>query len=226
MLAEGVRREDVLEPLFAATLDPARALGATALQTAGMVGEREIEAAVLHGLGFATEEAREVFEADPRAARERLELLYQRLSARGLIPADARVEYLRDEFLPGARQLLARNLPADATDQPVLAAEDEGYRQRDSFVLLHGGEVRGLMLARREGSVSHAGVQVVAVALRGGIGWASLLLNYHSNREAVEWGVETVQFTADPAEHTRTLEFARLWDARPIGRRVRLRRQL
>ena len=210
VIGEVAGRADVLPPLFTAALDSARTRGAACLRTANMVEEGSTAGTLLQSLGFEVVGKQEVFEISTAALHAYLEPLYRQLVERGRIPADARVESLRDEFLPAARALFARHLPNhDGPADAVLARDEEGYRQSESYALLVGGEVRGVVLRRKDGAVSHTGAILVARALRGGSGWAHLMLLYWGNVHSMADGTETGRFTADAHLHRNTLNFAR-----------------
>ena len=97
-----------------------------------------------------------------------------------------------------------------------------GYKPEHSLALLVRGEVRGVLLCRRHGRVSHVGLRLVAPELRGGLAWANLLLLHASTASGVSTGQERSRFEFSPAEHADTRQFAQGVGAKFLGRRVLL----
>ncbi len=223
LAAEKYRTAAVLAPLFARALAGA----AGVVRTAGFPEEQSVEAAVLRAQGFVPDAVQQVFEMDAAPLFERLAALRERLTARGLIPADARVVRLTDEWLPAARRLYAQHVPGEALEEAggtLLDAGHAGYLQDHSDILLVGDSLRGLLLSRHVNGVSHVGAILVAPELRGGHAWAQVALFQGSRPPGVEQPVKTVRFTADEHLHPNSVQFGRLWQGRAIGRWVRLRR--
>jgi hypothetical protein len=144
--------------------------------------------------------------------------LHRRLTNRGLIPSNSRLAHLTQERLGEAANLMSRFLPNE--DNP-LNESNEGFRMEHSYILLVDDAVKGLLLCRNSGEISHIGAVLVMRDLQGGYGWANFVLHYESLREAIEYGVKTLRFTADPALHPNTVGFAVSWGATRIGAKIR-----
>jgi hypothetical protein len=183
-----------------------------------MIDENSEEAGALRELGFSVEAAHDVYEISAPALWERIEPLHRRLTSRGLIPPNCKLAHLTQERLGEAGNLMSRFLPND--DSPF-AETSEGFRMEHSYVLLVDDVVKGLLLCRNSGEVSHIGAVLVMRDLQGGYGWANFVLHYESLREGIEYGVKTLRFTADPALHPNTVGFAVSWGAIRVGAKVR-----
>lgn len=67
------------------------------------------------------------------------------------------------------------------------------------------------------------GLRVVAEELRGGLGWANLLLLNATLSSGLQTGLEISRFEFNPEQHLDTKQFAQLNDARLVGRRLLLK---
>jgi len=211
-------REVLLGLLGAAAQLKKKTAPSDRLQVAAMVDENSVEAEVLREIGFSVEAVHDVYEVSAPALWERLEPLHHRLTRRGLIPVNYKLAHLTQEKMVEAAGLMSRFLPDG--DNP-LSETNEGFRLEHSYVLLVDDVVKGLLLCRNSGEVSHVGAVLVTRDLQGGYGWANFVLHYESLREAIEYGVKRVQFTADPALHPNTSGFVVSWGARRIGAKIR-----
>jgi hypothetical protein len=167
--------------------------------------------------GFEIESIHDAYEVSSREIFERLDRIYQRLCARNLIPANAEITPLLPPVIAKAREFLVREMPQNAM---VVGIETARYKPEHSFALFVDGELKGLLLSRRVGNISHVGLRVVATELRSLSGWANLFLLHTATRSGLQTGLETSRFEFDPDEHEDTAQFARLSGARFIGRRL------
>jgi hypothetical protein len=179
--------------------------------------ENSAPAKLLRSAGFETESVHEVYEADSRAIFERLDRIYQRLRARNFIPANAEITTLLPAVIPKARKFLAEQMLRSAS---AVAIETAAYKPDHSYALFVAGEMKGLLLSRRVGNISHIGLRVVDRNLRGRFDWANLALLHASARAGVQTGLEISRFEFNPEEHEDTRQFARLNGARLVGRRL------
>jgi hypothetical protein len=179
--------------------------------------ENSDPAKLLQAAGFETESVHEVYETDSREIFARLDRIYGRLCARNLIPANIEITTLLPAVIRKARKFLAEQMPHSVS---ALAIETAAFRPEDSYALFVGGEMKGLLLSRRVGNISHVGLRVVDRSLRGRFDWANLLLLHASARAGVQTGLEISRFEFNPEEHEDTRQFARLNGARLVGRRL------
>ena len=112
------------------------------------------------------------------------------------------------------------NMPSSAS---ALALETGGYKAEHSIALIQNSEVKGVLLSRRAGKISYTGLRVVAEELRGGFGWANLILMHTSIASGLQTGLEVIRFEFDPKQHHDTQQFADLSGARLVTRRFLFR---
>lgn len=187
----------------------------------GQTVDGESEAAVaLRAGGFVADSTHQVYELDSAAMGKRLEAVYQRLSRAGYIPPDIEVTTLLPDVIPRVREFLLANLPPSAS---ALAIETAGYKAEHSLALFWRGELKGVILCRRHGAAADIGLRVVAPELRGGVGWANLLLLRSSLASGLDTGLAISRFEFDPQQHHDTRQFAQISGARLVGERVLFR---
>jgi N-acetylglutamate synthase-like GNAT family acetyltransferase len=203
--------------LLRRSLDEAWQRGAQSVYFGQTIDEEADAARGLKQMGFEPAAVHEVYEVDSRQIWERTERIRQRLHARALIPPDVELTTLQPSVVPRARKFLVANLPESAS---ILALETAGYKAEHSIALLQNGEVKGVLLSRRLGPVSYVGLRAVAEELRGGVGWANLLMLNATLASGLQTGLETVRFEFNPDQHLDTKQFAEVNRARLVGRRV------
>jgi hypothetical protein len=181
------------------------------------IDEQSPAAAALQAAGFVTSAVHEVYEVDARQIAARLNRIYDRLRERNLIPSNVELSTLQPSVVPQARRFLFENLPSSAS---ALALETASYKAEHSLALLQDGVIKGVLLCRRAGTTSHVGLRVVAEELRGGLGWANLLLLHASISSGLQTGLEWTRFEFNPGQHLDTGQFADLHGARLVGRRL------
>jgi hypothetical protein len=181
------------------------------------IDEKSPAAEALRVAGFQPSAVHEVYEVDSHQMGARLERIYQRLQSRSLIPADVELTTLQPSVISKARRFLLENLPSSAS---ALALETASYKAEHSLALMQGGEIKGVVLCRRVGTVAHVGLRVVAEELRGGFGWANLVLLHASISSGLQTGLETTRFEFNPGQHHDTKQFANLHGAKLVGRRL------
>jgi hypothetical protein len=201
-------------------LDEAWARGAQCVYFGQTVDEKSEMATALKEMGFERVATHEVYEVNSTEIWGRADRILQRLRARNLIPPDVELTTLQPNVVPKVRQFLATNLPESAS---VPALEAAGYKAEHSIALLRSGEIKGVLLCRRAGHVAHIGLRAVAVELRGGLGWANLLLLHASLSSGLQTGLEISRFEFDPEQHIDTKQFAELNGAHFVGRRLLLK---
>ena len=185
--------------------------------------EESVTGRALQANGFGFEDRNEVFAIEARSVWERLHRIYERLRGHEMIPPGVRLSTLLPDLLGPVRRFVLQHMPASAE---LLAAETAGYKPEHSLVLLVRGEVKGVLLCRRDAQKSFVGLRVVAPELRGGIGWANLLLLYVSLGSALQSGLTETHFEANATLHADTRQMAQLFGARLVGSRVLLRMDL
>ena len=167
--------------------------------------------------GFTPVTTHEVYELPVHPLWERLEHIHSLLSARGLIPANAQVLGMLPRLFQPVHRFLIDHLPAATS---LLSTQSAGYHPDHSLVLMVGGEVKGVLLCRRQAGQAVTGLRLVAPELRGGLAWANLLLLHRSVDSGLRSGLETCRFELNPAEHADTRQLAQFEHARLAGRRL------
>jgi hypothetical protein len=201
-------------------LDEAWARGFQCVYFGETVDEKSQRATALKEMGFEPAATHEVYEVNSTEIWERTDRILQRLRARNLIPPDVELTTLQPNVVPRVRQFLATNVPESAS---VPALEAAGYKAEHSIALVRGGEIKGVLLCRRAGHVAHIGLRAVAPELRGGLGWANLLLLHASLSSGLQTGLEISRFEFDPEQHIDTKQFAELNRAHFVRRRLLLK---
>jgi hypothetical protein len=201
-------------------LDEAWKRGARSVYFGQTFDEHSPAAVALTDAGFKPSAVHEVYEVNSKQMWERVDRLHQRLRDRNLVPPDIEVTTLQPSVVPQVRKFLLANLPTSAS---ALTLETAGYKAEHSIALIQNGEIKGVLLCRRAGNISYVGLRVVAEELRGGLGWANLLLLHASLSSGLQTGLELSRFEFDPEQHHDTKQFADVSGARLIGRRVLLK---
>ena len=201
-------------------LDEAWKRGAQSVYFGQTFDEDSPAAGALTEAGFNPSAVHEVYEVNSKQMWERIDRLHQRLRERNLVPPDVELTTLQPAVVPQVRKFLLANLPASAS---ALTLETAGYKAEHSIALMQKGEVKGVLLCRRAGNVSYVGLRVVAEELRGGLGWANLMLLHASLSSGLQTGLELSRFEFDPEQHHDTKQFADVSGARLIGRRLLLK---
>jgi hypothetical protein len=177
-------------------------------------------AVALQSVGFKATAVHEVYEIDVKELFQRIDAIFQRLKQRNRIPTNVEITTLQPSVIPKARKFLADNLMNNAS---ALALETAGYKADTSLALVQDGQIKGVLLSRRTGNVSHTGLRVVDTELRGGLGWANLLLLHTSLLSGLQTGLEKSRFEFDPEQHLDTKQFAEIQGATLVGRRLLLK---
>ncbi len=171
------------------------------------------------GLGFRAGVTLEMYEIESRPRLERLERVHRLLRSQGLVPAGVEILTMLPRLVEPVRCFLAEHMPGGVL---LLGAENAHYKPEHSCVLLARGEVKGVLLARRERECMTIGLRVVSPELRGGISWANALLLYHSLQAGLQSGQERCRYELNPETHTETHRLARASQARHIARYISL----
>jgi hypothetical protein len=177
-------------------------------------------AQALQAIGFEQSAVHEVYEMEARPLFERIDRIYQRMRTRNSFPPDVELMTLQRSLVSKVRSFLRENLPGSAS---TLAQETAGYKAEHSIALLQNGEIKGVVLGRRRGNVGHTGLRVVAKELRGGSGWANLLMLHTTLSSGLQTGLEIARFEFNPELHHDTQQFAALHGARLVTRRLLFR---
>ncbi len=157
-------------------------------------------AAFLHAAGFRTVLRAETFEFDVAERRSSVAALYERLAARGRIPATARVVSLTE----AAREPLVALLAAPPDGAPDATPVETTPQWSDTWcrpevlrispvVLLDTLPV-AVLVAERRGTCAMVRWRVVAPAHR--LGWANILLGHAGFEWMGREGVTTCRFTS------------------------------
>jgi hypothetical protein len=198
-------------------LEEAWRRGASSVHFGQTIDEKSAAADALQRAGFVSSAVHEVYEVDSHQMGARLNRIYERLRARNLIPSNVELTTLQPSVLPKARRFLFENLPSSAS---ALALETTSYKAEHSLALLQDNVIKGVLLCRRTAAIAHVGLRVVAEELRGGLGWANLLLLHASNSSGLQTGLELTRFEFNPSQHLDTKQFANLHGAHLVGRRL------
>jgi hypothetical protein len=218
---EEVREQaEIARELVRQSLQEAWRQGAARVFLSPTLEEDSEEARHFLAAGFVCESVTERYEIEARPLGERLERIYQRLRSAGMLPPNVELQVLQPAIIATVRQFLWEHMPHSAS---LLALETAGHRPENSLALFVAGEIKGVLLSRRDGPVSQVGLRVVAPELRSGSGWANLLLLHESIRSGLLSGLEVSRFEFDPQLHPDTREFAKTSGARHLGRRILLR---
>ena len=169
------------------------------------------DSALLRRMGFVTHETHEIYQLSTPDAFRRIDRIYRRLREGGGIPGGAELSPVTPAVLGAARGFLAQHLPQGIA---ALALENSGYSAGSSLLLWMDGEIKGLLLCRMMGNVAYVGLRVVAEELRGGLGWANLMLLHASTELGIQNGVEWTRFELNPDLHGDTQQLARGLDAK------------
>ena len=191
--------------------------GAVHLFLAHTVAENSEPAAFWLGLGFQPRSVLESYEVVSRESWARMDRAYRLVRSRGLVPAGVEVLTILPRLVGPVQAFLREHMPGTAL---MLAAENSSCKPEHSLALLVHGEVKGVLLARREGRQITFGLRLVAPELRGGIGWANLLLVHRSLSSGLQSGQETTRFELDPETHADTRQLALAIHARLLARRL------
>jgi len=198
-------------------LEEAWRRGTSSVHFGQTIDEKSPAADALQRAGFVASAVHEVYEVDSHQMGARLNRIYERLQARNLIPSNVELTTLQPSVVPKARRFLFENLPSSAS---ALALETTSYKAEHSLALLQDGVIKGVLLCRRAAAIAHVGLRVVAEELRGGLGWANLLLLHASISSGLQTGLELTRFEFNPGQHLDTKQFANLHGARLVGRRL------
>jgi hypothetical protein len=181
------------------------------------VDEESAAAEALQRAGFEPGAVHEVYEINSHLMGARLNRIHERLMARKIIPSNVELTTLQPSVVPKVRRFLFENLPSSAS---ALALETASYKAEHSLALMQDGVIKGVLLCRRAANVAHVGLRVVAEELRGGLGWANLLLLHGAISSGLQTGLELTRFEFNPGQHHDTKQFANLNGARLVGRRL------
>lgn len=219
--SEEVRdRREIASTLVEQALAEAWNRGAEQVFLSPTLEEDSEEAQHFLAAGFERESATESYEIDAPPLGERLARIYQRMCRSGMLPPNVELQALQPALIPIVRQFLWEHMPHTAS---LLAIETAGHRPENSVALFVGDEIKGLLLSRRDGPISYVGLRLVAPELRGGTGWANLLLLHESIQSGLRSDLEVSRFEFDPEVHADTREFAKMSGARRVGRKILLR---
>ncbi len=208
-VAEVPGRLVLLEALARRALALAREEGVASVTLQQALDIDTPDAGVLRGLGFVEHERQEVYHCSLTTVLARLDPLHRRLLAGlGRLPAGVELTRLLPDMADTARRFLEENMPEG---QPALEAEQHVGGVPLSMVLWLNGQIKGLLLFERDGTVGHCRLRVVARELRGG--WANLCLLHAGVRAARDSGAVWARFELNPARHEETQRLARSLDA-------------
>ena len=208
---ERPERPEWLEALLRRALAAAWDAGAERVGYGHGVTAGSADSALLRRMGFVTHEVHEIYQLSTPEAFRRIDRIYRRLRAGGGIPSGAELSPITPAVLGAARAFLAEHLPRGIA---ALALENSGYAAGSSLLLWVDGKIQGLLLGRATGNVAYVGLRAVAKELRGGLGWANLMLLHASTELGIQNGVEWTRFELNPDLHGDTQQLARGFDAK------------
>jgi hypothetical protein len=165
----------------------------------------------------------EIYRLEIGALRTRLKSLFQRMAARGLIPATARVTSPHGDWVPRLRAFLESEKPGLSER---LDTEVEGFALEHTLLLVMHDQVKGVLFTRNRGAESFIGLILVARELRGGAAWANAFLLREVLLDGIASGVEHVVFETHRDDHRGTLHLARASGAQKILERAQFRANL
>lgn len=171
---------------------------------------------ILGAFGFEPEHVMDLYAMETRPYWERLQRLHERVRRLDIIPPGVRVTTLLPRMVGKVREFLRREMPG--SNLTLLQ-----YKLDHSLVLFVRKEIKGIILNHRAGNATFAALRVVASELRGGFGWANLLLNYTCLESAMEAGCTENYFELDPKAHADTEQMAQIAQARKVRRNVLLK---
>jgi hypothetical protein len=187
----------------------------------GSIAEDHPLAARLLQNGFAPFRETEVYELDATAILRRVELIYQRLVGRGMIPPTVEAIAPRGPWLPKLREFL--------DGQEVTLAErldtEEGFTIDHSLILIVDGAIRGAYFTRNRGRESYIGLILLDPALRGGLAWANTLMMRAMLCFGVSSGVERLIMEVHLDAHRGSREIALTSGAKFLCKRWQFRKQ-
>jgi GNAT superfamily N-acetyltransferase len=134
--------------------------------------------------------------------------VYQRIVARGRMPADARMIPLAEANKEEVCRLLIDYLgfPAQGTAERLRGTE-QGFSQTISQVALLDGKMVGVILATYHGIMGAIEGTVVLPEHRHS--WVASALKYHIMNALIAQNVKWVQFSANDSQHRDTANFGR-----------------
>lgn len=217
---DGPERNALAAALLTHAREAAWSAGADRLVLGQSVDEDSPAAEALLKFGFVPDEIHERYETPTPPFWERLNRIYERMRARGMIPSQGvTLTTLQPGVIGAVRNFLTVHIPGSASS---LAMESANFKPEHSLALLVRGEVKGVVLCRRAGPVIEIGLRLIAPELRGGIAWANLVLLHATIGAGVGNGLEVNRFELNPEQHEDTRQMAQLGRAKFLGRRLLL----
>jgi hypothetical protein len=175
---------------------------------------------LLSGAAFEAHRQVDVYRMQIGALQARIESIYQRLAARGTIPADAHVISPHGDWIMKLRTFLDTEKPGLSERLDV---DVEGFALEHSLMLVVGDAVKGVLFTRNRGRESFIGLILIAHELRGGFAWANTFLMREVLLDGMASGVESVVFEVHAEDHRGTLQIARAAEAERVARRSQFR---
>jgi hypothetical protein len=212
-------RPTITRELIDRILPCARSRNCAQVFLAGTVDEKSEIATQLREIGFVVDTVHDVVESTLTIA-PRLAKILERLQAGRLLPEKISLVTLQPKVLPEVSAFLRENMPQSISS---LAMQSAAYKPDHSIALFVDGKIKGVLLCRRFDDVGYIGLRVVAPELRGGVGWANLLLLHTYISAGLQSGLRVTRFELNPEIHRDTKQLAETMEARRIGRRVLLR---
>jgi GNAT superfamily N-acetyltransferase len=215
-----LRRQGVGRRLVEAAIDLAQgeSPGLWSLEPEAVDGPA---ASFLQACGFTIRRRQQNFQATGQALRENVTPLLRRMAARGRVPADARVVPLAEAPLDAVSWLVSAEFgggPFRALQNLAGRIAERGVSTEDiSQVVLQGGEVAAVLLARMDHGVAVIDARVVAPAARGG--WAGALQLDEILHLGLKRGIAEFRFQCDD-DVSDTLAIARRSGARELGQKA------
>lgn len=221
-------RPEILLPLMEAAVSEARARGLSNLVTLDFLSEFDPACDSLARVGFRrTDQLHEV--AVPMSqAHDRVCATYDRLVARGAIPADVRIATLEVDLIPGVRRLLhlADLLNAVDFDARLTGRATTTLSPEECTVIVEGDLIVGILLMEK----SEDGFLVPCRWVRPGhrAGWVNVALMQWSIRRAAAIASAncSLRFSFSSKNHRETQRLAARVGAKQAESRTRWSHQL
>jgi ribosomal protein S18 acetylase RimI-like enzyme len=203
------RRQGIGLRLLDLVIDRARSRGIPSFVSHVDSNSGPEAAAFLQAAGFHPVQTVTTFEGDLDLDRYEADFrpIYDRLEARGKIPADAAIVSLGEAPLDQVSRLYTNNLGDTIDGVEIFIRHGLGMgRLAATFTLMVGGRVIGLHLLDIHQSIVELHAKIVAPEYRAG--WANALLTREFVRRLRESGTHRVRYSA--ADHvTYSLKFAK-----------------
>lgn len=206
-VAEPHRRRGIARSLLACLTTSTRRANVGTLRSLPLEENPAINA-FLSATGFEIVDRVEKYEAPIESVAAVTRPIYERMKARGKIPANARVEALQEAARDEVYRLLLANF--GFSSQRIaerLRANEYGFSQKLSRVAFLGNQLVGALLVTYQNA--SAAIDATAVHIRHRHTWVNAALKHATQLALAESGVRRVIFSANSTHHPDTAKLAR-----------------